>query len=167
MSNLRAIGYDIDGQLAWEGPMSDVAAETRTPAHLWIVGAISLIWNGFGAFDYLMTRTGAEWYVSNMSAEELAYFEAYPPWMDIAWPLGVWGALFGSIGLLLRKGWAVWMFAGSLFGLLLATIYNFVLIDGFTAMAGGAIVVMNIAIWAVAFLLLIYAVRMKKRGVLN
>ena len=32
------------------------AVAARTPAHLWIVGILSLLWNGFGAYDYLMTR---------------------------------------------------------------------------------------------------------------
>ena len=32
------------------------AVSTRTPAHLWIVGILSLLWNGFGCYDYLMTR---------------------------------------------------------------------------------------------------------------
>ena len=32
-------------------------AQARTPVHLWIVGILSLLWNCFGAYDYLMTRT--------------------------------------------------------------------------------------------------------------
>jgi hypothetical protein len=148
--------------------MSDVTVGMRTPWHLWVVGIVSLIWNAFGAFDYLMTRTGAEWYVANLSPEQIAHIEAFPLWVDIAWPLGVWAAVLGSIGLLLRKGgWAVWMFALSLLGLALATIYNFVLTDGMAVMGGTPIVIMNIAIWAVAILLLVYAVTMRNRGVLS
>ena len=32
------------------------AVSARTPAHLWIVGALATLWNAFGAYDYLMTR---------------------------------------------------------------------------------------------------------------
>lgn len=147
--------------------MSDAAAAMRTPWHLWVVGVISLIWNAFGAFDYLMTRSGVDWYVANFTPEQAAFMDAYPLWVDIAWPLGVWGALLGSIGLLMPKGWAVWMFALSLFGLLLATIYNFVLTDGIAVMGGTPVVIFNIAIWAIAILLLVYAVAMRSRGVLG
>ena len=147
--------------------MSDATFEARTPWRLWVVGVVSLIWNAFGAFDYLMTRTGAEWYVANLTPQQLAHIKGFPLWVDIAWPLGVWGATLGSIGLLMRKAWAVWMFTISLLGLLLATIYNFILTDGAAAMGGTTVVVFNIGIWAVAILLLIYAVQMKDRGVLN
>mgnify|MGYP001366416146 FL=1 len=147
--------------------MSDVTLGMRTPWHLWVVGIVSLLWNAFGAFDYLMTRTGAEWYVANLTPEQVAHLNAYPLWVDIAWPLGVWGALLGSIGLLLRKGWAVWMFGISLIGLLFSTIYNFVLTDGAAAMGGTPIVIMNIVIWAIAILLLVYANAMRNRGVLS
>jgi hypothetical protein len=146
--------------------MSVVTAETRTPWHLWVVGVLSLIWNAGGAFDYLMTRTGAEWYVANLAPEQVAHMNAFPLWMDIAWPIGVWGAVIGSIGLLLCKAWAVWAFGLSLIGLLFATIYNFVLTDGMAIMGGTAVVLFNIALWAVAILLLLYAMAMKTRGVL-
>ena len=32
------------------------AVSARTPAHLWIVGILSLLWNCFGAYDYTMTQ---------------------------------------------------------------------------------------------------------------
>jgi hypothetical protein len=44
-------------QPALEGEcnMDDVQA-AKAPVHLWIVGFLSLLWNGFGCYDYLMTR---------------------------------------------------------------------------------------------------------------
>lgn len=147
--------------------MSVVTAETRAPWHLWVVGVVSLIWNAGGAFDYLMTRTGAAWYVANLSPEQIAHIEAFPLWMDIAWPVGVWGAVIGSIGLLMRKAWAVWIFGLSLAGLFLATVYNLVLTDGMAIMGGTGVALFNVALWAVAILLLLYAMAMKNRGVLT
>ena len=32
------------------------AVSARAPAHLWIVGILSLLWNAFGCYDYLMTN---------------------------------------------------------------------------------------------------------------
>ena len=36
-----------------------------TPKHLWIAGILSLLWNGYGAYDYLMTEldpaSGGRW----------------------------------------------------------------------------------------------------------
>ena len=32
-------------------------ATTKTPVHLWIVGGLATLWNGFVFYDYFMTRT--------------------------------------------------------------------------------------------------------------
>jgi hypothetical protein len=39
-----------------------------------------------------------------------------PAWMTGVWAIGVWGALAGSVLLLLRSKWAVHVFAASLAG---------------------------------------------------
>ena len=46
----------------------------KTPVHLWIVGALSLIWNAVGAFDYAATQYRIESYMSQFTAEQLEYF---------------------------------------------------------------------------------------------
>ena len=35
----------------------------KTPWHLWLVGVLSLLWNGFGAFDFIQTTTRGEAYM--------------------------------------------------------------------------------------------------------
>ena len=141
------------------------SARAKTPIHLWIVGVLSLLWNAMGAFDYLATHLALESYVSQLSAEQMAYFEAFPSWAVAGWALGVWGSLAGSTGLLARRNWAVWAFAISLFGLLVSSIYNFGLSNGAEIM-GDAGVIFTIVIWVVAILLFFYARRQSQRGVL-
>jgi hypothetical protein len=34
--------------------------------HLWIVGAAATLWNAFGCYDYLMTRTENADYIRSM-----------------------------------------------------------------------------------------------------
>ena len=97
------------------------AMPARAPAHLWIVGILSLLWNGFGAFDYFQTRTkGAEWINQMMTGVDgeqfMAYINAFPLWASIGWGLGVWFALAGSILLLMRSRHAVLAFGISLVG---------------------------------------------------
>ena len=76
----------------------------KTPWHLWAVGMLSLLWNGFGAYDFIMTSTQGETYMRSMkfSQEMIDYYMAMPDWMWVPWILGVWGAVIGSILLLLR-----------------------------------------------------------------
>lgn len=141
------------------------APSMHTPAHLWIVGVVSLLWNAMGAFDYLATKLRLDFYVSQFTPEQLEYFYGFPAWATVGWALGVWGAFAGSIGLLLRRAWAVAAFGLSLLGLVISSMYSFVLSGGMEIMgAGGAM--FTIVIWIVAILLFLYARAQARRGVL-
>jgi hypothetical protein len=146
--------------------MSD-AAVRRTPAHLWIVGGVSALWNCFGVYDYLMSVTHNAAYLANYSAEQRAYFDAFPAAMVACWALGVWGALAGSLLLLARSRHAVAAFAVSLFGLAASTFYQYVIGSPPPGSEEGSMVLMMVAIWAIAIGLLAYALAMRKRGVLR
>jgi len=138
----------------------------RTPVHLWIVGALALLWNAMGAFDYLATELKLDFYMSQFSEQQLAYFYGFPAWAVAGWAFGVWSALAGAVGLLLRRRWAVWAFTVSLLGLAVSSLYTLVLSSGAEVMgASGA--VFNAVIWAVAIFLLLYARAMISRGVLR
>ena len=65
----------------------------KTPLHLWIVGMLAIVWNAFGAFDYLMTQTRNEAYLANFTDPQRIYFESFPIWMEATWAFGVWGGL--------------------------------------------------------------------------
>ena len=142
-------------------------SSVRTPLHLWIVGVLATVWNAFGAFDYLMTQTRNEAYLANFTDPQRAYFDSFPIWMEATWALGVWGGLLGALLLLARSRHAVTAFAVSLAGLAVSTLYQYVLSTPLPEMMSGAMLGMNIAIWAVAIGLLWYAMRMKRAGVLR
>ena len=71
------------------------AAQMRTPTHLWIVGVLSLLWNCFGSYDYLMTRMRNMDYLAGMTPPGidvdtmLAYLDGMPLYAQIGWGLGV------------------------------------------------------------------------------
>jgi len=144
--------------------MSETSA--KAPRHFWVVAILGLLWNSVGAFDYTATHLRLESYMSAFTPEQLAYFYGFPAWAVAAWALGVWGAFFGSIALLLRKSWAVALFGVSIAGMVLTTLYNFVLTDGAALMGTGAVAV-SAVIWAIALALFFYARAMAKRGVLS
>ena len=63
----------------------DNAVVERTPMHLWIVGGLATLWNGFGAYDYWMTRTRDVDYLAGMMPSVdpqamLAWVDAFPIW---------------------------------------------------------------------------------------
>jgi hypothetical protein len=137
----------------------------RTPWHLWVIGIVSLLWNAVGAFDYTATHLHYEAYMANFSQAQLDYFYGFPAWVVACWAIGVWGALLGSLTLLLRKSWAVWLFGASILGMAGTTIYNFVLTDGAALMGEGA-ATFTIVIWVIALFLYFYSAAMAKRRVL-
>jgi hypothetical protein len=138
----------------------------RTPVHLWIVAVLTLLWNLMGAFDYLATQLRLEPYMSQFSEQQLAYFYGFPKWAVAGWAFGVWGALAGSIGLLMRRRWSVLAFAISIAGMVVTALYTFGLSNGADMMGAGAMV-FTAVIWLVAILLLLYARAMAARGVLR
>ncbi len=138
----------------------------KTPVHLWVIGFIALLWNAMGAFDYTATQMRLEFYMSQFTDEQLAYFYGFPAWADAAWAIAVWGSLVGSLALLLRKRWAVWMFGAAVVGLALSSLYNFGLSQGADLMGSGA-VIFTLVIWLIALMLLFYARAMSSKGVLG
>lgn len=143
----------------------------RTPWHLWAVGGLSLLWNAFGANQYTMSQLRNRDYLGRAAKsmgiapdQMIAYIDGFPGWMHAFWALGVWGALLGSVLLLMRKHHAVWAFALSLLGLAVTQIYQAVTPQ--PDWAEGA-VLMNVVIWSIAIFLVIYAVIMRRKGVLR
>lgn len=138
----------------------------RVPKHLWVVGILALLWNAIGAFDYSATQLRLESYMSQFTAEQLEYFYGFPAWAVAAWAIAVWSSLAGSIGLLLRRSWATWLFGAALAGMVVTTLYNFVLSDGLSLMGTGA-AAFTAVIWGIALFLFFYSRAMSQRGVLR
>mgnify|MGYP001615659604 CR=1 FL=1 len=141
---------------------TDQSSGAGTPWHLWVVGVLSVLWNAIGCYDFTLTNLRDQAYLAQVPPEIIQMIDAFPVWALAAWALGVWGAMAGSLLLLLKSRYAVHAFAGSLIGLAATTIYRF----GFA----GDRISQDLAIfpiWAIAILLLVYAWRMRKRGVLG
>lgn len=138
----------------------------KTPVHLWIVGILALLWNAMGAFDYVATQMRLEFYLSQFSPEQMAYFTSFPAWFVAAWAIAVWSGLVGAVGLLLRKAWSVWLFGAAIVGMAVTTVYSFVLTDGAELM-GAAATAFTAVIWVIALFLFFYARSQAKEGVLR
>jgi hypothetical protein len=138
----------------------------KTPAHLWIVGILSVLWNAVGAYDYTATQYRLESYMSQFTPEQLEYFYGFPMWMDAAWAIAVWGSLLASFGLLLRKAWSVSLFGLAIAGLAATSVYSGVLTNGMAIMGEGA-TMFTVLIWVIALFLYFYSRAMAERKVLR
>ena len=141
----------------------------RTPWHLWVVGVLSLLWSLFGAYDFINTVTRGEVYMREMGFDQamIDYFNAMPTWMYVPWTLGVWGAVIGSILLLLRNRFAVIAYVLSLVGALVSLVYGQAIDPPPLAPDQAAMQWMPYVIAVIAAFLAWYAWAMRKRGVLR
>jgi hypothetical protein len=140
--------------------------------HLWIVGALSLLWSCFGCYDYTMTRLRDTDYIAKAMPGvdpnvALAWVDHMPLYAQVGWGLGVWLALAGSILLLLRNRWAVWSYGLSLVGAILSLGYQIALAPPLPGAEGPMFTIMPYVIIAVAAFLLWYAWSAEKKGVLR
>lgn len=143
------------------------SAETRVPAHLWIVGVLALLWNGFGCYDYLLTNLKNQTYLTQFSADQLAYMNSLPAWLTGSWAIGVWGGLAGSILLLMRSRYAVWMLGLSLIGAIVGLGYQMFLTKMPASMKEGMMGIMPWVIILIAAFLFWYSWNAEKKGLLH
>jgi len=102
-------------------------AAARAPWHLWVVGLLGLLWNAYGAFDYLMSVTRNEAYLAGFPPEMIALLDSFPLWANAAWAIGVWASVLGSVLLLLRSRLAEWAFLASVAGAAVSFIFQLTL----------------------------------------
>lgn len=140
----------------------------KTPLHLWIIGALSLVWNAGGAYDYLMSQLEDAAYLAQMGPEGQAFLAGAPLWFEATWAIGVWFSVFGSLLLLFRSRLAQTCFGLSLLGLIASAIYRFGIAEpSMLAATPPAILAFSAVIAVVLTLLYFYARAMTRRGVLR
>lgn len=104
--------------------MTEQAAPEGVKAgwHIWLVGIIGILWNGFGCFDFTMTVTKNAAYLEPYPKEMLDYWFSMPWWMFGIWAVGVFGAFLGSAALLMKSKASVTLFAAAF----IASVISFV-----------------------------------------
>ena len=141
---------------------------SRTPWHLWVVGVLSLLWNCYGGYDYVMSETNPAGYLTEAGygPEVVAWVQSFPAWEVALWAIGVWGSVLGSLLLLLRSRFAATAFLVSLLGALGSFAYQ--LTSNPPAAATGTVeIVMHAVIVIVIILQWYYAKRQTAAGVLK
>ena len=147
-------------------------AQERTPVHLWIVGALALLFGCFGGYDYLMTRMrNTDYIAGSMPGVDpnaaLAWVDSMPLYAQVGWGLGVWLGLAGALLLLLRSRWAVWAYGLSFVGAVLSLGYQLALAPPLPGADATIYKVMPVVIILITLALFLYVRVMEKKGVLR
>jgi len=143
--------------------VSTITPERKAPWHLWLVAVVALLWNGSGAYTIMMAQAGR---LSNLEADEAAYYAAQPIWFVVATDVALVAAIAGAIALLVRSKTAVWLFALSLGAIFVTNSYELSAATSRMLVSRGALIV-TVLIAVIAILELVYAWAMKGRGVLK
>ncbi len=146
--------------------MNNTLGGVKTPWHLWVIGIVSLLWNSTGVMSYTMTHMGMLESM-DMPADQIAYYSSFPSWATAVWALGVWGCFFGSLALLLRSRYGVWLFGISMLGLIGTTIFQWGLSDMPEVLSSSGHKLFAAVIWVITLALFFYARRMHEAGVLK
>jgi hypothetical protein len=141
------------------------AGRTSAPWHFWLVTVVSLLWNGFGGYDYTMSHLKGETYYRQMGMTDaqIAFMSSYPAWMHAVWAIGVWGSVVGAILLVLRMRWAFHAFALSALGAIVALVYQGMMVGADKRSE----LIMPAVIVVICLFFAWYSQAMTKRGVLR
>ncbi len=101
----------------------------QLPKWYFPVTIAALLWNLMGCAAYLSDVLLTAEDVAKMSADQQALYASRPIWAVAATAVAVWGGALGSLGLILRRRWALPLLSASLIGLVVQDVAMFVLGD--------------------------------------
>lgn len=88
----------------------------KLPLSFWVITILGLLWNGIGAYLYLLSKIDLDAALVGASPAMRDYVVNQPVWASAAYALGIWGAAAGSLLMLARSRHAVPAFLVSLVG---------------------------------------------------
>ena len=124
---------------------------------------VALLWNLLGCMAYLMDVRMTPEQIAALSPAQQELLNSRPAWAVAASAIAVWGGALGSLGLILRKRWALPVLIASLLGVLGQDFAMFVLAD-VTAVYGIVPLVLQCIVLLIAIGLILLARRGIARG---
>ena len=133
--------------------------------NFWIISILALIWNIFGVFAYLGQTFMSQKILLSLPKPEQYYFSNTPAWVTAAFATAVFGGVFGSIGLLVKKRVANFLYSISIVSLLTYQFYNFFIQD--YMVISGTKLLLPISTTVIGIYLIWFSYRMSKYDILN
>ena len=136
---------------------------TSRPRWYTAAAVAALLWNLLGCAAYLADVMISPEAVAQLTADQQALYAARPAWAVAATATAVWFGAAGSLGLLLRRGWALPLLVVSLAGVLVQDVWLFLLSDA-GRQAGAAAFVLQGLVLVVAIALVLLARKANAAG---
>ena len=133
----------------------------------WVIGIISLLWNGMGVNQYLQQAYKTDAFKAMYPDEKvLEMAQNTPSWVMAAFAVAVFGGFLGSIFLLLRKKIAKPVFLISLIAIVIQMTYN-VFMSGALEVYGAGVLIMPFMVIGFAFFILWHTKKCEAKGWLS
>ncbi|PCJ36269.1 MAG: hypothetical protein COA75_08560 [Cellvibrionales bacterium] len=129
----------------------------------WVISIIAFLWYLMDMSAFFMRIFISEEALLAMSDNHRQQIQDTPLWVNCVFAFEVFGGTLGSVGLLLRKKWALALFVISLLGVLAQTTYIYFLSNSVALMGWMAIVMPLVAI-AIGAGLIIHAKSSVSKG---
>ena len=133
------------------------------PKSFWIIAVLALLWNLLGLAMFVMQVTLSPEALAAMPAAQREIHGSTPAWINVAFGLAVVSGVLGAVGLLMRRRWAVVMFALSLAALAVQLLGAYLVTPAWAA-SGVAGLGLPVLLIVIAFALLAYARNVASRG---
>ena len=127
------------------------------------ISILALAWNLIGVTMFFLQTGLTPEQVAAMPEEQRVVYEAMPGWLAVVYGVSVFAGALGSLGLLLRRRWALPLFAISLASVLVQMIAVYALTPAWQA-SGASGLPMTFVIIGIAAFLLWYTRRASTRG---
>ena len=151
--------------------MSELS-ENKPPVLYWVIAGVLTLWALMGVMAYMgHVGTSAEDYAAyiadgTMSQAYADYAANAPAWATAVFAIAVFSGVAGAICLLLRKKWAVQLYAISLVFIVISMFKGFVLDKAGSMMSTGQIV-MELLVIALGIFAVWFARKKRAKGVLT
>ena len=123
----------------------------RPPQWFWLIAIVLTLWGAMGVMAFYMDVMSSPESLAQLPDYDRALLAARPTWQLWAYGVAVWGGLFGSIALLMKRKQASLFFIASLVGMALSMgpmLFgtDIVAVKGFVAAAGFPIFIVLVGI---------------------
>jgi hypothetical protein len=128
----------------------------KPTTNFWIIGGAALVWNLIGLVIYVGHVTMSPEALAKMTEAQQEFFVTTPVWATAAFAIAVNAGVLGSLFLLLRKSWAVPMFALSLAAIIVQDVDAYLLRDAYGILGVNGIIIPSM-VFLIAVALLLYS----------
>ena len=143
-------------------------SESKKPGiAFWIIGVITLIWNGLGVVNYLQQAFKTEVSMNKFNSDQLALLESLPAWMTALFAIAVFAGAIGCIALLMRKKLAVTLLLASFLAATIQQLYWMFGTNAAEVFSESQPYLMPIMIIIVSAFLVWYSKDQKGKGILS